>query len=101
MTDDGTALEGYSNQAGLLQDYFISAPVSNNGGDLSGTSFAAPYVTGVAALIMDKYDNTDAAMTRDIIFDTADDLGAPGVDAVFGHGALNVGRALSPIGDIY
>ena len=100
LNDDGTALESYSNQAGLLQDYFISAPVSNRGGELSGTSFAAPYVTGVAALIMDKWDNTDAEMTRNIIFDTADDLGAPGVDSVFGHGALNVGRALSPIGSL-
>ena len=81
-------------------DYFISAPVSNMGGDLSGTSYAAPYVTGVAALIMDKWDNTDAAMTRDIIFNTADDLGAAGTDPIFGRGALNVGRALSPIGSL-
>ena len=100
LNDEGTALESYSNQAGLLQNYFISAPVSNRNGDLSGTSFAAPYVTGTAALIMDKFDNTDAVTTRQIIFDTADDLGAKGVDPVFGHGRLNVGRALSPIGHL-
>ena len=103
LNDEGTALEDYSNKAGLTMDSFITAPVSNYGywtGDLDGTSFAAPYLTGVAALIMDKYNNTDASTTRDIIFNTADDLGAPGVDTVFGHGRLNVGRALSPLGPL-
>ena len=46
---------------------------------------------------MDRY-NTNAADTRDILFETADDIGAPGVDSVFGHGRLNARRALSPLG---
>ena len=99
LNDKGTALENYSNPAGLLKDIYISAPVSNNGNSLAGTSYAAPYVTGTAALIMDKY-NTNATQTRNIIFDTADDLGAPGVDSVYGQGRLNVGAALSPIGNL-
>lgn len=103
LNDEGTALEDYSNKAGILMDSFITAPVSNYGywtGNLDGTSFAAPYLTGVAALIMEKYDSTDASTARNIIFETADDIGAPGVDAVYGHGRLNVGRALSPLGEL-
>ena len=98
LNDEGTALDSYSNKAGLYKDVFISAPVweSSNGG--RGTSYAAPIVSGAAALIMDKFNNTDPYITRDIIFSTADDLGVKGVDAVYGHGRLNIGRALSPVG---
>ena len=31
-----------------------------------------------------------------ILFDTAVDLGAPGLDTIFGHGALNFNEALAP-----
>lgn len=64
-----------------------------------GTSFAAPRVAGAAALVMQKF-GTNAVNTKNILLNTADDLGAPGVDNVFGHGKLNVHRALSPIGHI-
>ena len=98
LAADGISLEDYSNRAGILANNFIAAHEGNL--NLDGTSFAAPTVTGVAALIMDKWDNTDAQNTMDIIFDTADDLGAPGTDNVFGRGALNVGAALSPVGTL-
>ena len=95
LNENGTELADYSNRAGMLMNSFIAAPTLGD----SGTSFSAPVVTGTAALIMDKFD-TNAEQTRQIIFKTADDLGAPGVDPIFGHGALNVGRALSPVGNL-
>ena len=95
LDDSGTKLAEYSVKAGFIKDNYITTTTFGE----TGTSIAAPIVSGTAALIMDKY-NTDAAATRSIIFDTADDLGAPGVDAVFGHGRLNVGAALSPVGDL-
>ena len=36
-------------------------------------------------------------ITTDIILQTATDLGAPGVDAVYGHGLLNIEAAQSPL----
>ena len=96
LNDHGTDLDGYSNRAGIFQDYYISAPVAQIG-NKRGTSFAAPIVTAAAAVITETF-GTNAVRTRDIILNTADDLGAPGTDAVFGRGRLNVHRALSPIG---
>ena len=96
INPEGTGLIHYSNVAGDLANHYITAPEMVPG----GTSYAAPVVTGTAALIMDKFDNVDPAATKAIIFRTADDLGAPGVDRVYGHGRLNIGRALSPVGNL-
>jgi subtilisin family serine protease len=59
-----------------------------------GTSMAAPHVSGAAALLW----STNPTLSRDeveaILLETADDLGPPGRDDRFGHGRLNVQRAL-------
>ena len=80
----------------MFQDFYIAAPVAELHGN-RGTSLAAPIVSAAAALVMDQF-GIDAVKTRDRILMTADDLGAPGTDAIFGRGRLNVHRALSPIG---
>ncbi len=64
-----------------------------------GTSFAAPRIAGAAALVISKF-GTNAANTKQILFQTATDLGEAGVDNVYGNGLLNVGAALSPIGEL-
>jgi hypothetical protein len=65
----------------------------------SGTSFAAPMVTGTIGLLHTRWgwlrDNPSA--TLNILFKTARDLGAPGVDPVYGRGLLNIEAALSPL----
>lgn len=57
-----------------------------------GTSFAAPHVSGVAALLFSLgLDNREVmtCLTR-----TATDLGAPGWDPLYGHGLVNAYRAV-------
>ena len=91
---------------GLLMNRFIVAPgelilVSDGKGGvtrLSGTSFAAPLVSGTIALIHDRWPwlATKPKDTVNIILKSARDLGAPGVDPVYGVGALDVQAALSP-----
>ena len=90
-----------------LMDRFIVAPgemilVSDGQGGttrLSGTSFAAPLVSGTIALIQDRWPwLTDHPKdTTSIVLNSARDLGAPGVDPVYGHGELDVTAALSPL----
>ena len=64
-----------------------------------GSSFAAPRVAGVAAMVMQKFGTTKE-QTKQILLKTADDLGAPGVDSVYGHGRLNAGSAMTPVGEL-
>jgi len=65
----------------------------------SGTSFAAPLVSGAIALLHDRWPwlaaNPEAS--ADIIFRSARDLGAPGPDEVYGWGLLDVAASQSPL----
>ena len=65
----------------------------------SGTSMAAPVVTGAVALLQ----KTWPALTRSgtataVLLATATDLGAAGKDNTYGVGLLNLTRAFSPVG---
>lgn len=66
-----------------------------NGDMIGGTSFAAPTVTGIAALVKEKYPwmiNENLKMT---LLTTATDIGEKGVDVVYGWGLVNADRALN------
>lgn len=66
----------------------------------SGTSFAAAYVSGVAALIVERNPGVSPDVVRRILTDTARDLGAKGRDDQFGYGlanALAVVQAARPV----
>jgi subtilisin family serine protease len=60
----------------------------------TGTSMAAPIVTGVAALLKSAHPAMTPAEIVNRLKDSADDLGTPGRDADFGHGRVNAANAL-------
>ena len=65
-----------------------------------GTSMAAPIVAGAFAIISEKFPYLVGTEVRDIMFATTTDLGATGVDEIYGHGLLNLQKAMMPVGDM-
>jgi subtilisin family serine protease len=59
-----------------------------------GTSFAAPTVAGLAALLVSQLGHGNPALIRARILESADDLGDPGTDPYYGRGRINIARAL-------
>ena len=66
----------------------------------SGTDIAAAHVSGAAAVVKAAFPGVSADDVTNRLLTTATDLGDPGVDDVFGHGLLNLDRALKPSGDL-
>jgi len=61
----------------------------------SGTSMAAPHVSGLAALLLAQDGSRTNAEVRQIIEQSADDLGAPGWDEEYGYGRVNAYKAVT------
>ena len=64
-----------------------------NAVSFSGTSAAAPTVSGAIAYIMDTFD-VSALNAVQILYANANETGPPGYDSLNGEGILNVGRAV-------
>lgn len=105
----------YSGAGGCSPDtlwkyHFIVAPGENiystlpNGayGYMSGTSMATPVVAGVAALLEARWPalKTSPETVAQILFTSATDKGAPGVDATYGWGLLNATKAFQAYGNV-
>jgi hypothetical protein len=66
-------------------DIFLPAP-DQKYQMTSGTSFSAAYVSGIAALLLERNPALKPSEVRAILTATARDLGAPGKDELFGYG---------------
>ena len=63
---------------------------------MSGTSMAAPHVAGLAGLVKSKWPAYTVSQVASRIQNYSDDKGSPGRDNYYGHGRINVQRALGP-----
>lgn len=105
-TVNPTQRAAYANACGEAADYCLAAPGTAvypdpqaTDGSASffygwGTSYAAPLVSGAAALVWQRFPYFSNDLVRQTLLGTATDIGAAGVDPVFGHGLLNVGKAI-------
>lgn len=62
---------------------------------LSGTSMATPHVAGVAALVWSARPTLAAAQVRELLEDSAKDLGTDGFDEEHGHGLVQAKAAMT------
>ncbi|MGH8233769.1 MAG: S8 family serine peptidase [Rhodanobacteraceae bacterium] len=107
-SNDPTQLDSYSNQCGIAINYCLAAP-----GDVivldkdttasttdptyyvvSGTSLAAPQVSGAAALVWQAFPYFTNDLVRQTLLGTADPLGGSQPNSTFGYGELDVGKAV-------
>jgi subtilisin family serine protease len=79
-------------------DIFLPAP-DDKYQMTSGTSFAAAYISGLAALMLERNPALKPDEVRAILMKTARDLGAPGRDDLFGAGEADAYAAVSAVTD--
>lgn len=109
--DASNKLASFSNYGADTARWFVVAPgvgiassyIDGRYVSMSGTSMATPMVAGQAALIKSEWTFLTASQISQIIFKTATRLGkatdsAP--DPVYGWGLINIGKSMSPIGNI-
>jgi len=108
--DDANALSifstGGSNQAGRAANHFVVAlasrvrTINETGAAIlaSGTSYAAPAVSGAIALLAEAFPSLTSAQIVDLVFSSARDLGAAGVDTVYGRGLVDLASAFAARG---
>ena len=107
----GGTIAGYSNTPG--SELFASRFLVADGRGLDrgdgirneGTSFAAPRISGYAAIVRQKFPNLNAAQTASVLLDTATwnaNWGAKNAanQSIYGQGEANLGRALAPVGSL-
>ncbi len=74
----------------------VSTPGTNNQQiSFSGTSAAAPFVSGTVAMLLAKNPGLTANQAAELMVKYSDDAGAPGRDPQYGSGILNVNRLLT------
>ncbi|WP_256646655.1 S8 family serine peptidase [Thermomonas paludicola] len=99
-----TGKADYANACGSAAQWCLAAPglvyfpgVPNSAfsaGGGQGTSFAAPNVTGSAALVWQAFPWMSASNVVATLLTTATDLGDAGVDSVYGWGVVNAAKAV-------
>lgn len=96
----------FSNRAGTGANTYLAAvgervraPDQTNTAMLwSGTSFSAPQIAGAVALLAQAFPNLSGAQIVQLLYATARDAGAAGVDPIYGRGVLDLTRAFQPVG---
>ena len=102
--DRNNRIASFSNGCGASKNWCLAAPgvdiiIPDLGGGrrtASGTSFAAPHVSGAAAVLKSAFPNMSPRQVAALLLATARDLGAPGVDDVYGRGLLDLENAARP-----
>lgn len=105
--DSTGKIASYSNRCGIAAAYCITAPGSDIVGVYqkgvavaSGTSFAAPIVSGAAAILLQEWPYLTGSQITSILFNSANKTGVYADKATYGQGMLDIKAATKPQGSI-
>ncbi|MFQ6113367.1 MAG: S8 family serine peptidase, partial [bacterium] len=98
-TDEDDNLAGFSNYGSSVDVVapgvnILTTQRRNRYGSFAGTSASAPFVSGLAALILAKTPQLSNESVKGLITSSIDDLGEPGWDNFFASGRINALKAL-------
>jgi thermitase len=97
--DSRAAFSAYGNHIGLSAPgeniWTTQRDLGNPYGVWRGTSFSSPLVAGAAALVASANVSLSNTQIVSLLEESADDLGTPGFDPLFGFGRVNAFRAVS------
>lgn len=100
---------------GAIDSFGVMAPLSSHGPACDGrvkpelvafgedgSSGSAAIVSGIALLVQDAWQQKNgslptSAVTRSVLLNSADDIGALGIDFLSGYGSVNAWRALQTV----
>ncbi|BEM79907.1 outer membrane autotransporter barrel domain-containing protein [Serratia marcescens] len=105
------SISTFSSRCGYTASFCVSAPgtrvyssviagtsvdnLTTGYANKSGTSMAAPHVAGSVAVLMERFPYMTSAQIADVLKTTATDMGAPGIDVLYGWGMINLGKAIN------
>jgi subtilase-type serine protease len=104
------SISTFSSRCGYTASFCVAAPgskvyssiIEGNSVDnlttgyakYSGTSMAAPHVAGSIAVLMERFPYMTGAQVASVLKTTTTDMGAPGIDALYGWGMIDLGKAI-------
>ena len=92
------------NRCGWMQNYCLVAPAmdvvidAETGQRVDGTSYAAPQAAAALQMLGTMWPELSQRELALMLLELADDVGEPGIDDVYGHGALSFRRLYAPGG---
>lgn len=96
LTDSTYSWSNTGNNLDLVAPGFVYSTMVGGGYAVAqGTSASAPLVAGAAGLLFSLYPGLTPTQVQDILRQSADDMGTPGWDFNYGHGRLNLHKALA------
>jgi subtilase-type serine protease len=108
---DPYVISTFSSRCGYAASFCVSAPgsviyssvikgttpedLTTGYVNFNGTSIAAPHVAGSAAVLMERFAYMSGDQISTLLKTTATDLGAPGIDSLYGWGMINLAKAIN------
>ena len=106
LNEAGTGRNDDANNCGAVARYCLFAPGTNvlsTAADLGysvsgGSSLSAAYVSGAAAVVWAAFPNKGGDQIVGRLLSTARPLDGQEISSTYGHGALDLGAAMNPVG---